>query len=546
MTRAEIAEELRLDAGVFHRLGLRRELPQLLDLVANLLSIPSQRDGLEHGLESFAVPFLHFIHLVRIWQVGRGQANKLLSAFESLFESPSAVLERPAHRVGAGSQPALVEGHQEPDRPGARVLVGRHVHGEHRRPPVSIVHAGETGSDRSVRPETDDASECRNPEFSVCGFEQVHHPAVRETVFDAVVSEGVAVEARQARFAGGHPQVAVRVHVEAVGEELAQRGGGGVRERARWRAGGVPGVREVRVTGVGGMAEVLVVVEHSDGLVKKVTLEMLTLARELSALGEPAAVVLGSPGTAAGLTDKLAECGAGKIYAAESPEIDEFLVAPKASVLASLIARSQPAAVLLGATQEGKEIAGRLAVKLDNGRLADVSAVAADGTATQVVFAGSTIVTSKVTRGLPLATLRPNSLTPTPAPATPASRAATRCEQPMLSCGCSVAPRRRSRVAISAGFRWRWRKTGRRRPTATRGRPSLNGSQLAPPLVDRNTPISVPAKRFWVFAGSIANALTGTSGTPIPDTVHVGDGDNRFVVFQMCWPAARPKPFSAT
>ncbi|MGH3682334.1 MAG: electron transfer flavoprotein subunit alpha/FixB family protein, partial [Natronosporangium sp.] len=163
------------------------------------------------------------------------------------------------------------------------------------------------------------------------------------------------------------------------------------------------------------MAEILVVVEHADNLVKKVTLEMLTLARDL---GEPAAVVLGAPGAAAALIDRLAEYGAGKVYAAEHHDIDTFLVAPKATVLAELVRRVQPAAVLLGATQEGKEIAGRLAVKLDNGLLADVSGLAPDGTATQVVFAGSTIVSSKVTRGLPLATLRPNSLTPTPAPAT--------------------------------------------------------------------------------------------------------------------------------
>jgi electron transfer flavoprotein alpha subunit len=164
------------------------------------------------------------------------------------------------------------------------------------------------------------------------------------------------------------------------------------------------------------MAEVLVVVEHGGGLVKKVTLEMLTLAREL---GEPAAVVLGAPGTAAALADKLGEYGAATVYAAEHADLDAYLVAPKASVLASLVSAGEPAAVLLGASQEGKEIAGRLAVKLDNGLLTDISALAPDGTATQTVFAGATIVTSKVTRGLPLATLRPNSLTPTPAPVTP-------------------------------------------------------------------------------------------------------------------------------
>jgi electron transfer flavoprotein alpha subunit len=164
------------------------------------------------------------------------------------------------------------------------------------------------------------------------------------------------------------------------------------------------------------VAEVLVVVEHGAGLVKKVTLEMLTLAREL---GEPAAVVLGAPGAAAALAGKLGEYGARKIYAAEHDDIDGYLVAPKASVLASLVGQVAPAAVLLGSTQEGKEIAGRLAVKLDNGLLADVSALAGDGTATQVVFAGATIVNSTVTRGRPLATVRPNSLTPVPAPVTP-------------------------------------------------------------------------------------------------------------------------------
>ncbi|BCB87452.1 electron transfer flavoprotein subunit alpha/FixB family protein [Phytohabitans suffuscus] len=163
------------------------------------------------------------------------------------------------------------------------------------------------------------------------------------------------------------------------------------------------------------MAEVLVVVEHSGGEVKKVTLEMLTLAREL---GTPAAVVLGGPGTAAPLVDKLSEYGAAKVYAGESADLDGYLVAPKAAVLADLVRSVSPAAVLLGSTQEGKEIAGRLAVKLDNGLLADVTALAADGTATQVVFAGSTIVKSQVTRGLPLATVRPNSLTPAPAPTT--------------------------------------------------------------------------------------------------------------------------------
>ncbi|MEV4385498.1 electron transfer flavoprotein subunit alpha/FixB family protein [Micromonospora sp. NPDC049580] len=166
------------------------------------------------------------------------------------------------------------------------------------------------------------------------------------------------------------------------------------------------------------MSEVLVVVEATKEFgVKKVTLEMLTLAREL---GTPSAVVFGGAGAAEALSAKLGEYGAEKIYAAEGDEIDGYLVAPKATVLAELVKRVQPAAVLLASAQEGKEIAARLAVKLDNGILTDVVGLAADGTATQVAFAGSTIVKSKVTKGLPLVTVRPNSVTPAPAAASPA------------------------------------------------------------------------------------------------------------------------------
>ena len=164
------------------------------------------------------------------------------------------------------------------------------------------------------------------------------------------------------------------------------------------------------------MAEVLVLAEldaTGDG-VRKTTLEALTAAR---ALGEPAAVVTGAPGTAAKVRDTLAEYGAATVYVAEAPELDEYLVAPKAEVLASLVGRTSPAAVVIPSSSEGKEIAARLAIKTGSGFLTDVTDIAADGTATQVAFAGATVVHSKVTVGTPIYTLRGNSVTPEPAPA---------------------------------------------------------------------------------------------------------------------------------
>jgi electron transfer flavoprotein alpha subunit len=149
--------------------------------------------------------------------------------------------------------------------------------------------------------------------------------------------------------------------------------------------------------------------------VRKTTLEALTAAR---GLGEVSAVVIGAPGGAAGMRDTLAEYGAATVYVAESPEVDEYLVAPKAEVLAQLVAEKSPAAVVIPSSPEGKEIAARVALKTGSGFLTDVTEIAADGTATQLAFAGQVIVHSKVNVGTPIYTLRGNSVAPEPAQAT--------------------------------------------------------------------------------------------------------------------------------
>ena len=87
------------------------------------------------------------------------------------------------------------------------------------------------------------------------------------------------------------------------------------------------------------MAEVLVLVEHAEGALKKVTAELITAARML---GEPSAVVVGKPGTAEALTDALKAAGAAKIYVAESDDADNYLITPYVDVLASLVESASP------------------------------------------------------------------------------------------------------------------------------------------------------------------------------------------------------------
>lgn len=159
------------------------------------------------------------------------------------------------------------------------------------------------------------------------------------------------------------------------------------------------------------MSEVLVLVDQANGVVKKVTLELLTLARNL---GEPSAVVIGSGVD----TAVLGEYGAANVYVAEGADLDDYVVAPVVDVLAQLVGEKSPVAVLIASSAEGKEIAGRLAVRIGSGVITDAVDIAADGTATQSVFGGATIVKSKVTVGTPVITVRPNS---SPAVAAPAA-----------------------------------------------------------------------------------------------------------------------------
>jgi electron transfer flavoprotein alpha subunit len=160
------------------------------------------------------------------------------------------------------------------------------------------------------------------------------------------------------------------------------------------------------------MAEVLVLVDAVDGNVKKVTFELLTAARQL---GEPAAVVLGGPGAASGLKDKLAEYGAAKVYVVESEDIAGYSVAPKAEALAAVAEQASPGAILLPSTFENKEIAARLALKLQSGLLYDAVGVGDDGTVSQQIFGGAIEVASKVSKGTPIVTVRPNSIAAEPA-----------------------------------------------------------------------------------------------------------------------------------
>ncbi len=156
-----------------------------------------------------------------------------------------------------------------------------------------------------------------------------------------------------------------------------------------------------------------------DGAVRKPTLELLTLARRI---GEPVAVALGAGADATAAV--LAEHGAVKVLTADAPEFADYLVVPKVDALQaayeSVSAAGSLAAVLVPSSAEGKEIAARLAVRIGSGIITDaVDLEAGDEgpVATQSAFAASFTTKSRVSKGTPVITVKPNSAPVEAAPA---------------------------------------------------------------------------------------------------------------------------------
>jgi electron transfer flavoprotein alpha subunit len=177
------------------------------------------------------------------------------------------------------------------------------------------------------------------------------------------------------------------------------------------------------------MPSVLVVAEVPSGTVPRSVTELLTLACRL---GEPVVVALGAG--AAGAVDTLGRFGAARVYIVDDPVVDDHIVVPQTeavSQVAALLSERGPgdaggglAAVLIPATPEGKELAARLAIRLDGGLITDATDLEPGGEAgsivtTQSVFAGSHTVRATVTRGTPVIAVKANAVTPEPAPVTP-------------------------------------------------------------------------------------------------------------------------------
>ena len=170
------------------------------------------------------------------------------------------------------------------------------------------------------------------------------------------------------------------------------------------------------------MSKVFILADFSGEKASKTTAELATAGARI---GSVTAVVLAAAGKGAALAATVNQGPIANVLVVESDDFAQFGVAASADALANLIKENSPTAVLIASHAFGKEVAARVAVLTDSGIITDAVDVAADATATQLVFGGSTTVHSKVSHGTPIITVRPNSVEADLTAATPAIENAT-------------------------------------------------------------------------------------------------------------------------
>ena len=170
------------------------------------------------------------------------------------------------------------------------------------------------------------------------------------------------------------------------------------------------------------MSTVLILADFSGDHATKTTAELATAAARI---GSVSAVVLAPVGKGAALAATVNQGPISNVIVIESNDFASHGVAAVADALAGVVKDKSPAALLIASHAFGKEVAARVAILTESGIITDAVDVAADATATQLVFGGSTTVHSQVSQGTPIITVRPNSIDADVSAASPAIENAT-------------------------------------------------------------------------------------------------------------------------
>lgn len=164
--------------------------------------------------------------------------------------------------------------------------------------------------------------------------------------------------------------------------------------------------------------KILAFAEQRDNKFRKTAFEVVTAARKLAdSMGaEVVAVVVGDK--VQPIASALGAYGAKRVIVAEDPKLPQYSTTAFAAIVANVAKKEAADVVLFPATAMGKDLAPRVAVKLDAGLAADCTALRWENSellATRPVYAGKAMIDVRMNSGCKVFTLRPNVFTATAA-----------------------------------------------------------------------------------------------------------------------------------
>jgi electron transfer flavoprotein alpha subunit len=166
---------------------------------------------------------------------------------------------------------------------------------------------------------------------------------------------------------------------------------------------------------------ILAFAEQRENQLKKSSFETVQAAKGVAAqLGARFSVLIVGSGVE-GLAVELGTYGAERVLVVDSPQLAQHSNTAYAKAIAEVAVREEATAVFLSASQMGKDLAPRVAVKLNAGLASDcVGLKVEDGqiVATRPVFAGKALLDVRVITPVKVFSLRPNVFTATPAEGT--------------------------------------------------------------------------------------------------------------------------------
>jgi electron transfer flavoprotein alpha subunit len=157
------------------------------------------------------------------------------------------------------------------------------------------------------------------------------------------------------------------------------------------------------------MSGVWVWIDHADGKIATVSLEALGVGRELAAeLGQQVtALVTGHEVSA--VADEAFNYGADAVLGADDASLADFRIEAHGPLIASLAREREPAVIVAGASNRGRDLTGWVAAELEVGLVPDgIDVRVEDGTVvvTRPVYAGKLLADVHVTEGLQIVSLR--------------------------------------------------------------------------------------------------------------------------------------------